>query len=96
MDLVAPETRCIAELFAGHAALTFTRASRDQSGEAVRFKRRLIARAIGVLEERYGLSRDRAYQYLVRASRHSDLELTEVAREVVGAQTEQSSPSRMT
>lgn len=59
----------------------------EEPRDSVPVKRRLIAKAIDAVGERYGLNRDRAFQYLVRACTHSGLELADVAREVVGGQT---------
>ena len=45
--------------------------------------RKVIGQAIGILMERYGMSEDRAFAFLVRASSHSNLKLRDVAQELV-------------
>jgi AmiR/NasT family two-component response regulator len=45
--------------------------------------RQTISQAIRIVMERYGLDKDRAFQYLVRVSQSSNLKLRVIARELV-------------
>jgi hypothetical protein len=74
----------LGELFANQAATAIDYAINiTQLEEAVR-NRQLIGQAVGILMERYELSEDRAFAFLVRTSSTSNMKLRDVAREVVG------------
>lgn len=82
-ETVDAEARQIAEMFATHAAIALGRVSHDQQmNEALR-TRKTIGQAIGIIMERYQISEDRAFQFLVRASSSSNIKLRVVAQEVV-------------
>ena len=87
-DTIDPEAHQIAELFAAHAAIALSRTRReDQLGEALR-TRKIIGQAIGLTMERYQISEDRAFQFLVRASQTSNIKLREIAQEVADTSNE--------
>ena len=48
--------------------------------------RELVGRATGILMERYHLSAERSQGYLVRSSTRAELEVSDLAREIVAAQ----------
>ncbi len=78
-----PDAEPIAELFAAHAAvaLGYSR-DVDNLNQALR-NRQLIGQAMGILMERYDLTEDRAFAFLVRASSHGNTKLREIAKELV-------------
>ena len=47
--------------------------------------RKTIGQAIGIVMERYSINEDRAFQFLVRASRTSNVKVREVAAEIVSS-----------
>jgi GAF domain-containing protein len=82
-ELVDRDARQVAELFASHAAIALGRARYEhQLNEAIA-SRKLIGQAIGIVMERFGISEDRAFDFLVRASSTSNIKLRDVAQEVV-------------
>jgi AmiR/NasT family two-component response regulator len=87
-DTIDPQAMAAAELFAVHAALALGHARKEcQLGEALR-SRKTIGMAIGILMERYQMSDERAFQFLIRASQGSNLKLRDVAAELVTQTTE--------
>ena len=50
--------------------------------------RKNIGQAIGIVMERYGITEDRAFQFLIRASSTSNVKLRDVAEEVVTSSVE--------
>lgn len=85
---IDPEVQHTAELFATHAALALGRARREDDLNAALANRKVIGQAIGILMERYHLNEDRAFQYLVRVSQHSNIKVRDVAQEVVALANE--------
>jgi GAF domain-containing protein len=82
-DEVGDDARALAGLFATHAAIALAHAQeRESFGEGLQ-SRRTIGQAVGVLMERYDMSEDRAFGFLVRASSHSNIKLRAVAEELV-------------
>jgi len=82
-DDVSPEAEAIAELFAAHAAIALGNASeRETLNEALQ-SRKVIGQAIGILMERYEMSEERAFAFLVRASSHANIKLRDIAQELV-------------
>jgi AmiR/NasT family two-component response regulator len=80
---VHPDALQIAELFAAHAAIALGRSRYEhQLNEAVT-SRQMIGQAIGILMQQYRINEDRAFQFLVRASRTSNIKLRTLAREIV-------------
>lgn len=82
-DTVDDDSRELAELFAAHAAIALGRARKeDQLNQAI-VARKVIGQAIGIVMERYELTEDRAFQFLIRASQASNIKLRAVAQEIV-------------
>jgi len=82
-DLVTPETRQLADLFAAHASLALAQVRREDDMSTALASRRLIGQAIGIVMERYHITEDRAFQFLVRASSHGNIKMRDVAAELV-------------
>jgi GAF domain-containing protein len=80
---IHPEAEGLADLFAAHAAIALGSATdREQLNEALQ-SRKVIGQAIGIVMERYHISEDRAFQFLVRASSHGNIKMRDVAAELV-------------
>jgi len=82
-DIIDPETESLAELAMG----------RVRTGEnlgAALASRTTIGMALGMVMERYGMDRDRAFAYLTRIASSSETKLREVAEHLV-AEAERSS-----
>ncbi len=80
---VDPEAESIAELFATHAALALGNAREKETLNEALQTRQVIGTAIGIVMERYGISAERAFEFLVRASSVGNLKLRDVAQELV-------------
>jgi GAF domain-containing protein len=79
------ETRHAAWLFATHAAFAMGRAGQVQEVQELHqalATRKVIGQAIGIVMERYALDEDRAFEFLIRVSRHSNIKLRDVARAI--------------
>ncbi len=82
-DTIDAEAHHTAELFAAHAALALGTTRRvTQLSEALT-TRKVIGQALGVVMERYQISEERAFRFLVRASSTSNTKLRTVALQVV-------------
>ena len=80
---IDPDAVQLAELFAAHASIALGRARHEhQLNESVA-SRQAIGTAVGIIMERYRISEDRAFQFLVRASSTSNLKLRVIAQELV-------------
>jgi GAF domain-containing protein len=80
---IDPDAQGIADLFAAHAAIALGKAREvDNLNEALH-SRKIIGQAIGILMERYQMTEDRAFDFLVRASSTSNVKLRDVAQELV-------------
>jgi len=82
-DTIDPEAFHRASLFATHAALALGYARRLEATHASAQTHRLIGQAIGMLVERFEITDERSFYYLVRVASAGGLELRQVAREVV-------------
>jgi GAF domain-containing protein len=82
-DTVDPEATKIAQLFAAHAAIAMGRARREEQLTNALVTRKAIGQAIGILMERYRITEDRAFHFLLRASQTSNTKLRVVAQQVV-------------
>ena len=72
-----------ADVIAAQATLALAKARAiDQLEEGMRSRQR-IGVAVGILMQRYSMSEERAFAYLVRASSHGNVKLREVAADVV-------------
>jgi GAF domain-containing protein len=82
-DDIDPDAESIAELFAIHAASALGSAVRiDQLNQAMH-TRKVIGQAIGILMERYDLSEERAFRFLVRASQSGNVKVRDIAQRLV-------------
>ena len=80
---IDPEDEHVAEVFAAHAAVALGHAREvDQLRQALQSSR-TIGTAIGIVMERYHLDRERAFEFLTRASSHANLKLRDVAARIV-------------
>ena len=80
---IDPDAVQLAELFASHAAIALGRARYEhQLNESVA-SRQVIGTAVGIVMERYRITEDRAFQFLVRASSTSNVKLRRIAEDLV-------------
>ena len=82
-DEVSQDAQMIARLFATHAAIALGHAQERETLTVGLQSRTAIGAAMGLLMERYVMSEDRAFAFLVRASSHRNLKLRAVAQELV-------------
>ena len=82
-DEVSEDAQALARLFATHAAIALGHAQERETLTTGLQSRRIIGQAIGLLMERYEMSDDRAFAFLVRASSHRNIKLRAVAEELV-------------
>jgi hypothetical protein len=83
-----------AEMFASHASLVlgFAR-SVDHLGQALA-TRKTIGQALGIVMERYTIDEDRAFEFLVRVSKDSNVKLRLIAQDIVdGVNRRNANPS---
>ena len=85
---VDPQAESIAELFATHAALALGHARERETLNEALLTRQVIGQAIGIIMERYRISSQRAFEFLVRASSVGNLKLRDVAAELVSQRDE--------
>lgn len=78
-----PQAESIAELFAAHAAVALGNARERETLNQALLARQVIGQAIGIIMERYQISSQRAFDFLVRASSVGNLKLRDVAQELV-------------
>jgi len=88
----------IAEMFASHAATLLEYVEQvEHLNEALR-TRTDIGTAVGILMERYGIDRHRAFKFLVRSSNNRNTKLRALARDVIdgsfGSTTEEDRASQ--
>jgi len=80
---ISPEAIQFAELFATHASIALGRKRFEhQLAEAVA-SRQVIGTAIGILMQRYQITEDRAFQFLVRTSKTSNQKVRVIAQELI-------------
>jgi AmiR/NasT family two-component response regulator len=73
----------LAEFFGVHAGVVLGYARQVETlGEGMQ-SRQDIGTAVGIVMERYGVDRDRAFEFLVRTSQHRNVKLRSVAAEIV-------------
>ncbi|CAM3533684.1 GAF and ANTAR domain-containing protein [Nocardioides zeicaulis] len=73
----------LAELFASHAAALLGFATQvDQLTQALR-TRTDIAAAVGIVMERYGIDRDRAFSFLARCSQGRNVKIRVLAQQII-------------
>jgi transcriptional regulator with GAF, ATPase, and Fis domain len=82
-DTLDQDTVDTAELFATHAAIALGKVREiDNLNQALR-TRKVIGQAIGIVMERFGVTEDRAFAYLRRASSTENVKLRLVAQQLV-------------
>lgn len=82
-DTVDSESRELAELFATHAAIALGRARQEDRLNQAIATRKVIGQALGIVMERYQLTEELAFQFLIRVSQTSNVKLRTVAQEIV-------------
>jgi GAF domain-containing protein len=82
-DSIDPDALMAAEAFATHAALALGHARKESQLNDALNSRTIIGQATGIVMERYKISHERAFQFLVRASSTSNIKLRLVAQELV-------------
>jgi len=80
---IDPEAVHMAELFAAQAAIALGYAKERENLNEALHSRKVIGQAIGLVMERYQLTEDRAFAFLVRASSHSNIKLRDIAQTMV-------------
>lgn len=90
-DEVHPDAVDIAELFAVQATIALGRSRQEGQLNAGLASRKVIGQAIGIIQERYTLDEDRAFQFLIRAASTSNVKLRDVASELVRTANERAS-----
>jgi GAF domain-containing protein len=80
---IDPEAVHMAELFAAHAAIALGYAKERENLNEALHSRKVIGQAIGIVMERYHLTEDRAFAFLVRASSHANTKLRDIAQTMV-------------
>jgi GAF domain-containing protein len=75
----------VASVFAAHAAVAVSAAAREQNLERKAASRDLIGRAKGMLMAREGISDERAFDMLRRASQRLNIKLTTVAENITSS-----------
>jgi len=83
VDSFTHDARHIGQLFATHAAVAMGRARKEHDLNQALVTRKEIGQAIGIVMERYTLTEDGAFRFLVRLSRDGNIKLREVAHEFV-------------
>jgi GAF domain-containing protein len=71
------------ELFASHARVALGYATQLQTLQGAIGTRETIGKAIGIVMERYGLSSERAFEFLIRMSQNSNIKLRDIAATIV-------------
>jgi len=83
VDTFDPGARVVGQLFAAYAMLALRKVHAEQTlGEALR-TRKAIGQAVGIVMERYQLTDERAFAFLVRVSSLSNRKLRDLALDVV-------------
>jgi GAF domain-containing protein len=80
---VDPQAESVGRLFASHAAVAMGNAHERETLNQAILTRQVIGTAIGIVMERYQISSERAFEFLVRASSVNNLKLRDVAQELV-------------
>lgn len=85
---IDPDAVELAELFAKHAEIALGRARFEHQLRESVSSRQMIGTAVGILMERYRISEDRAFNFLVRTSTTSNIKLRSIAAELVTTSSE--------
>jgi len=70
-------------LFASHASVALGYATRLESLQGALESRETIGTAIGIAMERYGITSERAFEFLIRTSQNSNIKLRDIAADLV-------------
>jgi GAF domain-containing protein len=89
-DTIDPGVEHLAELFADHAAIALGRSRREAQLHHAITSRQLIGQATGIVMERYGINETHAFDYLLRASSHSNTKVRDIAQAFVDEANETS------
>lgn len=92
-DTIQEEAVSIAEIFATQAAIAMGRSRQEGELNAALQSRKVIGQAIGLVQERYTLNEDRAFEFLIRASTSGNIKLRDVAVELVRAANDRADKS---
>jgi len=82
-DDVSHDAQALARLFASHAAIALGHAHERENLNQALQTRKVIGEAIGILMERHTMNEDRAFDFLVRASSHTNIKVRDIAQELV-------------
>lgn len=82
-DHIDPDVVHTAELFAAHAATALGHARREHQLNEALATRKAIGQAIGLVMERYEMTEERAFQFLVRVSTTSNIKMRDIAQELI-------------
>ncbi|WP_112246979.1 GAF and ANTAR domain-containing protein [Kribbella monticola] len=77
------DTRALGALFAGLVAVAMGWSRQEDTMNQALITRNVIGQAVGIVMERYTLTPDRAFAFLVRTSQDSNTKLRIVAEEIV-------------
>ncbi len=75
------------EMFASHAQVALGYAAQLQTLQGAIGSRETIGKAIGIIMERYDLTSERAFEFLIRLSQNSNVKLRDVAADVIEARS---------
>lgn len=82
-DTISQDTRALASLFAVQAAYAYGYTRQIGNLVVAIESRETIGNAVGIVMERYSLTRERAFEYLVRVAATSEVKLRIVAEELL-------------
>jgi GAF domain-containing protein len=80
---IATEMNELLASYATHASIALHQAKEVANLKDALASRKVIGEAIGIVMERYQLSEERAFAYLVRASSHGNIKLRAIAQQLV-------------
>jgi len=83
------------ELFASHASVALGYATQLQTLHGAIGTRETIGKAIGIVMERYHLSSDRAFDFLIRLSQNSNIKLRDIAVGVINVRPRDDDPGKL-
>jgi hypothetical protein len=73
----------VAALFATHATSTLGHARQEEQISTALATRKVIGQALGIVMERYQVSEERAFSFLIRMSSATDVKLRDLAQVLV-------------
>lgn len=92
-DAFSEEPMDVARLFSSHAQVALGFARELESLKGAVGTRQVIGEAMGIVMERYGLTQERSFEFLIRMSQTSNIKLREVARGIVESSSSAAAPS---